>query len=404
MKKHYDANLFSVLKPGMVKAVLIACLVAMGMAGTASAGQLSVDLMAGQNIDAGDVLVEIIDFGDTEELCVTYVTDAGWELDEYHLWIGTDLADMPKTKKGSPKLGKFPYKETGLSEGEIPVTIASVCIPFDDPFNDLCDLSNLIVVAHAVVTIDTDADGIPDSSETGFGNGYDLGGRSWAMGFDVPLCSEEVFDAEGLESDLEDASGENGLVGLKVKYNGGSSSLPYLSSDLDYDEDGTLDQTGLNTYCVDLDNGISPGVDYCALFVSSYDPAVESLSAILNPGNLDLANYVLNTYAIGDTLGGATVTGGDIQRTLWALVHGTRVNVGAYGSGASSDATVDAILADAAANGEGYTPPCDGFVAVILYPVSCSNPDGIVAQALIAQALVSSFPSTCGSVCTVCTE
>ena len=116
---------------------------------------------------------EIVD----DNLCVTYTTIGDWELDQYHLWVGGDVADMPQNKFGSPKLGRFPYKETSLSGWETPVTTKTVCIaPEELGLNEWCDLEEVKVVAHAVVARDGDKDGILDTFPTGFGDGFDLGG------------------------------------------------------------------------------------------------------------------------------------------------------------------------------------------------------------------------------------
>lgn len=358
-----------------------------------------VTLFAGQTINAGDVCVEIVN-GD---LCVTYTTSGGWELDEYHLWVGTNTDDMPQTKKGSPKLGHFPYTATNLGGGASPVTSVTVCVSADDlGLGELCDTDNLKVVAHAVVEKDTDGDGEPDAEETAFADGGDLDGSSWATVMNVSFCTVEVFDADGLEQDLDAAAAggaNDGAVGLKVFHQGGNSSQPYFRGQLDYEQDGTAEQTGLPFYCVDLANSISSNRDYCALMLSSYSEYLPS--EVKNPQNLDLANYVLNTYSIGDDFGSGAVTGGDIQRVLWKLVYGTLTAPGAYASGPSSNVRVDYILADAAANGESFTPPCDGVVAVILYPTRC-DAESIAGQVLIGQVLVTEFPATCKTVCTIC--
>lgn len=371
----------------------------LGKLSTLESNTSCVDLFAGQTIDAGDVCVEVVN-GD---LCVTYTTSGDWELDEYHLWVGTNTDDMPQTKKGSPKLGKFPYTATNLGGGASPVTSVTVCVSADElGLGELCDTDNLKVVAHAVVEKDTDGDGEPDAEETAYADGDDLDGSSWATVMNVSLCTVEVFDAEGLEGDLDAAAAggvNDGAVGLKVFHQGGNSGQPYFRGQLDYEQDGNTEQSNLPFYCVDLANAISSNRDYCALMLSSYSNTLPS--EIKNPGNLDLANYVLNTYSIGDDINGTAITGGDIQRVMWKLVYGDLVNAGAYSSGPSSDANVNYILADAEANGESFTPPCDGVVGVILYPVDCTD-EGIAGQVLIGQVLVTEFPATCKTVCTIC--
>lgn len=66
------------------------------------------DLLAGQNMDVGDVIVQRV--GDI--LYVKYViTEDGWCLTETHLHVADSLGGIPQTKKGNPIPGQFDYKE-----------------------------------------------------------------------------------------------------------------------------------------------------------------------------------------------------------------------------------------------------------------------------------------------------
>jgi hypothetical protein len=80
-------------------------------------------LYAGQHIDIGTVRVAV----NGDQLKVTYDTTDGWELTAMHLWVGDDMATMPQTNKGNPKVGHFPY--THFSEG---MTSYSHYIPLAD--------------------------------------------------------------------------------------------------------------------------------------------------------------------------------------------------------------------------------------------------------------------------------
>mgnify|MGYP000529442543 CR=1 FL=1 len=51
-------------------------------------------LFAGQTIDAGSVCVSV----DSDNLVVSYATTGGWQLTEAHLWVGDDLANMPRVR------------------------------------------------------------------------------------------------------------------------------------------------------------------------------------------------------------------------------------------------------------------------------------------------------------------
>ena len=90
---------------------------------------LRVDLIAGQNIDAGDAYI----WNDAEYLHIDIVGD-GWVITETHVAVGQELADIPQTKSGNPKIGKFAYSG-GLS--------------FVIPLDGLS--GNIAIAIHAVV-------------------------------------------------------------------------------------------------------------------------------------------------------------------------------------------------------------------------------------------------------------
>lgn len=127
------------------------------------------DMLAGQHINVGQVCVS----NDSENLYVKYSTVDEWLLDEAHLFVGKSLDDMPQTKKGSPKIGNFPYKSEGLS-----INYFEFTIPLSS-FGDLPCGSELFVAAHASVSKDN-GDG-SSQQETSWSNGDKITDRGWAM-------------------------------------------------------------------------------------------------------------------------------------------------------------------------------------------------------------------------------
>jgi len=164
-------------------------------------GQFCTDLFAGQTINAGSVCAEIIDNGDTEDLCITYTTIDGWELIEAHTWVGEDLADMPQNRKGNPVVGNFPF-HSGDITGQ---TTYTVCIDLNQFGTeggavDLCGLL-LYAAAHAAIGKDTDGDGIYDQTETGWGDGDRMVERgNWATYFTIDLTCETGGGTSGEET------------------------------------------------------------------------------------------------------------------------------------------------------------------------------------------------------------
>jgi hypothetical protein len=137
-------------------------------------------LTAGQNINAGTVTVS----NTGTDLTVTYnLTYPGACLGSVHLWIGRDLATLPRNKKGIIVPGHFPYvaNATGL-------TSYSFTLPLDD-FAAACD-DIVYIVAHAEV--DLDCDPLTINTQTAFGGDIPGGGpRWWYYGLYTVCCEDE---------------------------------------------------------------------------------------------------------------------------------------------------------------------------------------------------------------------
>jgi hypothetical protein len=108
----------------------------------AGAGQNNTD----KGIDVGTVTVS----NDSEYLYVTYeITEPDTYLDEVHLWVGTEMGDIPK--KAVP--GKFPYKDEELG---FEVTVYEFePIPLDEIEGDPGCEDMIYLAAHAVVDVVT---------------------------------------------------------------------------------------------------------------------------------------------------------------------------------------------------------------------------------------------------------
>lgn len=160
-------------------------------------------------------------------------------------------------------------------------------------------------------------------------------------------------------------------------------------------------QTGgplvLDGWCVDTDTGILPNRVYTARVYSLGDPEVPGFfdyPAAL--GNLDRVLYILNQSYPGKTAPNGTLyTYGDVQRAIWSLVEN---NQATGGLGDWSQDRVDAILADAAANGEGYFPACGGTTILFLNPVLRGCDLATPNTQTIAQIIIVEVPLECASI------
>lgn len=146
------------------------------------------NLTAGQYTPIGSVEL----FNDATNLYITYTTTESFGT--LHLWVGKDLALLPKTKTGNPIPGKFPYSfsATGLQSYTFKIPLANL---------DLTCNSQFFFVAHAEVLFDTNDDGIIEKTETAFGgnSGINIGepGRWYFYGSDqVDCCTFQVKEPE----------------------------------------------------------------------------------------------------------------------------------------------------------------------------------------------------------------
>ena len=91
-----------------------------------------IDLVAGQNMVVGTVEVS----NNSTHLRVIYNVAPPLQILETHLAVAESIDDVPKNNKGNPKIGKFPYKDSG---------------DYSIPLGDWTPGTNLVIAAHAVV-------------------------------------------------------------------------------------------------------------------------------------------------------------------------------------------------------------------------------------------------------------
>ncbi|MNU99594.1 hypothetical protein D3C71_897360 [compost metagenome] len=122
------------------------------------------DLLAGQNIDAGNVTI----YNTQDSLYIFVETSGNWRLTSTKIYVGT-LAGMPQTSTGNPKVGQFPYKKNFSPSATSSLTVIS--------------LSGLpacyIVAVH--VDLQEVVNGTVVQTQTGWANGSPIPGNNWAM-------------------------------------------------------------------------------------------------------------------------------------------------------------------------------------------------------------------------------
>lgn len=131
---------------------------------------MSFTLYAGQDIEAGEVIVDIDEVGG--KVTVTYNTYSNWVLGATHLYVG-DCEELPLTNKGNPKIGHFPYGE----EFDIAQFTATYEIPLADI---LQDDGCFCLAAHAELLKVRGSEGEGDDEETGWADwNTEFDGNRW---------------------------------------------------------------------------------------------------------------------------------------------------------------------------------------------------------------------------------
>jgi len=200
----------------------VAALVALSSAGIAQAtcAPTTWQLTAGQTIPVGTVTVT----NDATNLYVTYtLTYPGATFGTLHLWVGSDLTNVPANPNGIPVPGKFPHQANASGQTSYMFTIPLVNLNIQD-IRDVCN-QILYVVAHAEVKM-------PDGkNETAFGgpNGINIKepGRWWYYGAYTLCCDtppvveicNTAFAKGGYVFTTDKRSNPEGLPSLELSRN-----------------------------------------------------------------------------------------------------------------------------------------------------------------------------------------
>jgi hypothetical protein len=137
-------------------------------------------------------------------------------------------------------------------------------------------------------------------------------------------------------------------------------------------------------WCIDARRGLV-NLDLFAFMYCGQSPAFAALGLIDHPENMDLLDYILNQHYVGKpAISGGVYTVGDVQRAIWELLS---IPIVTPRLDPWDQTRVDEITADALANGEGYTPPCGGVLAIALVPFN--------AEGTLRQIQVIEYPVVC---------
>ncbi|MEN8223777.1 MAG: hypothetical protein ABFS05_00320 [Bacteroidota bacterium] len=225
--------------------------------GEAQGCEVITDLMAGQNLDVGDV--SVIDDG--TNIYVTYeIFEPGWGMTQSHLHIADELSGIPQTPKGNPKIGKFDYQQE----------------------------HNMVQKYTYIVP------------------------NSWPAGTEVVIAAHAVVEYDYMSAA---AGALPGAAGLFLEY---PSHVSYFTSIVT--QGGILNFDNYEGWCIDAGHGIYPYKDYDVIVYSSYGD-LSNLGNVDHPEHLDKVNWVLNQNFVGQQSSAyGAYTASDVQRVIWELV------------------------------------------------------------------------------------
>jgi hypothetical protein len=252
-----------------------------------------------------------------------------------HIHFASDVTGIPRTKKGNPIPGKFEYNV----DVDPLTTVIEIPVEFD-----------AVGAIHLAVST-----------------------HSGIQGFNLMLPNDEVT--------MRITPINSSYVKLQVKDAGFISEY-----------DGGLGAGYYEGWCFAKDLSIRYNRDYSAYLYSSYEDIPENVltRAKIIAENLDNANYLMNTYSVGDEifdgtnpLGVLRVT--DLQNAIWNLIHDKYSTLG--------NAIAEFLAADALLNGDGFVPGCDQKIIFLAVP---SDGDGFPdAQLIIGQPIIGQLPVPC---------
>mgnify|MGYP000156236936 CR=1 FL=1 len=277
--------------------------------------------------------VKVIPSGNMLQVTYTITAD-DWYLNATEVSVTGSLAGVPLTPAGEPDVAAFSYK---AAHNPIVKSYTYSAI-------DVSALNNVTIFAHATVSNYAD---------------------------DLTLI-EQALPA--------------GKVNVNVTFTRNPS---YFST--------TITGAGAisGTYpgnCIDLDHGIVPGRSYQMNLVSTYSGNADLLALLVDkPYNLDLVNYIVNTdySAIG-------ATGSEKQAAIWTLIDDVTPTSGTGGI-YWSQPVVDAMIADALINGEGFVPHCGQKALIIVDPGVRDDP-ALRSQVTFVQITTVAIPNVCTAV------
>jgi len=294
------------------------------------------------NQDAGTKVGEVTFIGNCVRIDLTR-GEGIYDLTAIHMDFVNDYDEFPTNKPGNPKAGHFEYNYDSsekLNSVRIAPSVYEIC--------------GIALSGYNLGAIHVDA--IPGEGSSG------------------------VSSVEDFENLLPE-----GLVTMRVEDYVNEPNLSYFK--LNIGENGGIIAGECEAWCIDPDRSItrSSTYNYSANIYSSYETLPSEITGSGNieyPENLDLVNYLLNNFAVGDEVQlmnedcsssdasdiTKILTSGDIQRAIWYFMDDDMI----YSStiGPWDQKRINAIICDVELNGDGFIPGCDDYIVFIAIPLN----------------------------------
>jgi hypothetical protein len=323
-----------------------------------------VDLVAGQHNVVGKVYITKNGAGD---ITVRYTLNSeDCKITEVHVDIAKDLGIFSSTlpggfhvnSQGNPQHGLFDKNVSFGEEGTFDDVVVTFLASEIQQWLGVSNYSGkLYIAAHAGVCC-------PEGTTSG----------------DPEYCLD-------LSEYVKFSSGG-------PQYNGGAL---YTFEPLKvYDVNSSL-ITQYDTWCIDLDRSIERNVLLNARFISTAcDPLPSDINCIIEyPENLDVFNYFINHYAVGDLYNGEEIQSDEYQAIIWKLLEDKAIpnNTNFH----PNMILVNALVADLLIKGNGFKPGCDEKMAILVVNKDwdfCANPVYQGNQPLVIWKTIECTPKT----------
>lgn len=307
----------------------------------------------------------------------------------------TFILDNPSTNEGRVRIDLFDYDEDGTPD-MFPYVATDLHIHFADDIDDTVEEGGIPRTKKGNPIVGLFEYNIPlDSYETVI----EVPVEFQAVGA-IHLTVKKFGGIEGFEFYLP-----NDPVKMFIKYDANiypSMNLHIEGGGFISEYDSGLGAGVYEAYCFARHLDIDWNIEYEANLYSSYEEIPDYVLAQANiiEANLPNANYLLNTYSIGDMIDGlGNLNAYDIQGAIWKILHGEMDLPDYYfGFNKINLDRVKVIYNEAILEiNDTFIPGCDQKIVFLSVPIDPESLDPNIdyAQIIIGQPIIGEIEVPC---------